>query len=193
MLLFRTREALWRRSIEDRRVGDVDPERAPANMFSALRFCQKRRGEVAESRGDDWNGEESLPGTEAFVQSVSAWEGRTREERGGEGNKPLLGYTVASWASCAASRWEKSLREGGADCCRPSLWATSWACFWLCVEDAPAPQGSESATPSTACFDSRGSTGNGTRHTGSEAMTAAVDCSGLGLEQAGMHRARTNK
>lgn len=66
MLLFFTREALWRRSIEERRFGDGEPERAPWSMFSALRFCQNIRGEVLESKGEDWNGEESLPGSEPF-------------------------------------------------------------------------------------------------------------------------------
>jgi hypothetical protein len=61
MLLFLTREAFCRRSIEERRVGDGEPER-PSWLFSELklRFCQKRRGEVAVSKGDDWNGDESV-------------------------------------------------------------------------------------------------------------------------------------
>lgn len=62
MLLFLTREALCRRSMDDRRVGEGDPDRAPKGLFSELtpRFCQKRRGEVVPSRGDDWNGDESV-------------------------------------------------------------------------------------------------------------------------------------
>lgn len=58
MLLFLTRDAFWRRSMEERRVGD-----AP-KLFSELklRFCQNMRGDVGLlfSRGDDWNGDESV-------------------------------------------------------------------------------------------------------------------------------------
>lgn len=62
MLLFLTREAFCRRSMDDRRVGEGDPERALNGVFSELklRFCQNRRGDVAPSSGDDWNGDESV-------------------------------------------------------------------------------------------------------------------------------------
>lgn len=48
--------------MEDRLVGEGDPVLAPKGLFSALapRFCQKRRGEVVASIGDDWNGDESV-------------------------------------------------------------------------------------------------------------------------------------
>lgn len=59
MLLFLTREAFWRRSMDERRCDDGDPG---PKMFSVLRFCQNRRGEVT-SEGEDWKGEESgFPG-----------------------------------------------------------------------------------------------------------------------------------
>lgn len=51
--------------MDERRVGEGDPER-PYRLFSALselrlRFCQNRRGDVVPfSRGEDWNGEESV-------------------------------------------------------------------------------------------------------------------------------------
>ena len=57
MLLFLTREAFWCRSIEERRVGVGEPL---PYMFSEFRFCQKTRGDVTESAGEDWNGDESL-------------------------------------------------------------------------------------------------------------------------------------
>lgn len=62
MLLFLTREAFCRRSIDDRRVGDGDPERPLSGMFSELklRFCQNKRGDVVPSSGEDWNGDESV-------------------------------------------------------------------------------------------------------------------------------------
>jgi hypothetical protein len=60
MLLFLTRDAFCRRSIEERRVGDGEPLRPPWKVFSLLRFCQNMRGDETVSRGDDWNGEESL-------------------------------------------------------------------------------------------------------------------------------------
>lgn len=45
--------------MEERRCDDGDPG---PKMFSVLRFCQNRRGEVT-SEGEDWNGEESgFPG-----------------------------------------------------------------------------------------------------------------------------------
>lgn len=46
--------------MEERRVGDGEPERPPYREFSVLRFCQKSRGEFMFSRGDDWNGDESV-------------------------------------------------------------------------------------------------------------------------------------
>lgn len=61
MLLFLTREAFCRRSREERRVGDGD-EGAP-KLFSELKllFCQNILGEVVVlSKGDDWNGDESV-------------------------------------------------------------------------------------------------------------------------------------
>lgn len=58
MLLFLTREAFWRRSIELRRVGEGDPR--PMALFSEFLFCQNRRGEVVPSIGELWNGEESV-------------------------------------------------------------------------------------------------------------------------------------
>lgn len=66
MLLFLTREALCRRSMEVRRVGEGEPWRPPYKplfsvlMESRLRFCQKSLGDVVVSSGDDWNGEESV-------------------------------------------------------------------------------------------------------------------------------------
>ena len=71
MLLFLTRDARCRRSIEERRVGEGDvslPTNTP--LFSELnrfgvagsRPCQKSRGEELPSealKGDDWNGDES--------------------------------------------------------------------------------------------------------------------------------------
>lgn len=57
MLLFLTRDAFWRRSIEERRLGDGDPVRP--KWFSEFRFCQKSRGDDTGSSGEDWNGEES--------------------------------------------------------------------------------------------------------------------------------------
>jgi hypothetical protein len=45
--------------MEERRCDDGDPG---PKMFSVLRFCQKRRGEVT-SEGEDWKGDESgFPG-----------------------------------------------------------------------------------------------------------------------------------
>lgn len=58
MLLFLTREAFCRRSMEERRVGEPEPARS-YKLFS-LRFCQKRRGEVVPSSGELWNGDESV-------------------------------------------------------------------------------------------------------------------------------------
>jgi hypothetical protein len=48
--------------MEERRVGDGDPERPLKGVFSELklRFCQKRRGDVVPSIGEDWNGDESV-------------------------------------------------------------------------------------------------------------------------------------
>lgn len=99
MLLFLTREALWRRSIEERRVGEGEPDRPYRLLFSALmesklRFCQKTRGEVALllSSGDDWNGEESvlifcvLPSVPASPVAC------LRPGRGKEGALTLLGW-----------------------------------------------------------------------------------------------------
>ena len=62
MLLFLTREAFCKRSMEERRVGEGDPERALSGVFSELklRFCQKSRGDVVPSMGEDWNGDESV-------------------------------------------------------------------------------------------------------------------------------------
>lgn len=63
MLLFLTRDAFCRRSMEERRTGEGDPVRV-SRLFSELkRVCQKTRGEVALSMGDmgdDWKGEESV-------------------------------------------------------------------------------------------------------------------------------------
>jgi hypothetical protein len=62
MLLFLTRDAFCRRSMEDRRHGVGEPER-PRWLFSELklRFCQNMRGDVVVfSKGDDWNGDESV-------------------------------------------------------------------------------------------------------------------------------------
>lgn len=74
MLLFLTREALCSRSIEERRVGEGEPPR-PNGLFSLLmefrlRFCQKSRGDVAASRGEDWNGDESVPSVNFFLLAV---------------------------------------------------------------------------------------------------------------------------
>lgn len=57
MLLFLTREAFWRRSIEERRWDEGEPV---LYMFSEFRFCQNTRGDVTESAGEVWNGDESL-------------------------------------------------------------------------------------------------------------------------------------
>jgi len=48
--------------MEERRVGDGDPERPLSGVFSELklRFCQNSRGDVVPSRGEDWNGDESV-------------------------------------------------------------------------------------------------------------------------------------
>lgn len=48
--------------MDDRRVGDGDPERPLSGVFSELklRFCQNRRGDVVPSSGEDWNGDESV-------------------------------------------------------------------------------------------------------------------------------------
>lgn len=51
--------------MEERRVGEGEPPfRPPYRSFSGcllvLRVCQKSRGEVAFSSGDDWNGDESV-------------------------------------------------------------------------------------------------------------------------------------
>lgn len=63
MLLFLTRDAFCRRSMEERRTGEGDPVRL-SRLFSELkRVCQNTRGEVALSTGDmgdDWKGEESV-------------------------------------------------------------------------------------------------------------------------------------
>jgi hypothetical protein len=59
ILLFLTRDAFCRRSIEDLLVGDGDPVR-PIREFSVLRVCQNIRGEAVFSSGDDWNGDESV-------------------------------------------------------------------------------------------------------------------------------------
>lgn len=63
MLLFLTRDAFCRRSMEERRTGEGDPVRL-SRLFSELkRVCQNTRGEVALSMGDmgdDWKGEESV-------------------------------------------------------------------------------------------------------------------------------------
>lgn len=55
MLLFLTRDAFCKRSIDWRRLGDdeLDPY-----MFSLFLFCQNRRGEDFPSMGELWNGEE---------------------------------------------------------------------------------------------------------------------------------------
>jgi hypothetical protein len=63
MLLFFTRDALWSRSIDERRIGDGLPllPLPPYRLFSVLvlRFCQKSRGDDAfASTGEDWNGDE---------------------------------------------------------------------------------------------------------------------------------------
>ena len=63
MLLFLTREAFCSRSMEERRTGDGDPDRPEYKLFSefvVFLFCQNIRGEVVLSRGEDWNGEESV-------------------------------------------------------------------------------------------------------------------------------------
>lgn len=62
MLLFLTREAFCRRSREDRRQGDGELVLL-LKLFSELklRFCQNMRGDVVvPSKGDDWNGDESV-------------------------------------------------------------------------------------------------------------------------------------
>jgi hypothetical protein len=61
MLLFFTLDAFWRRSREERRSGEGEPESPPYRLFSVLelRFCQKTLGDVLASRGEDWKGEES--------------------------------------------------------------------------------------------------------------------------------------
>lgn len=45
--------------MEDRRFGDGDEAPPPYRKDSELRFCQNIRGEVMDSTGEDWNGEES--------------------------------------------------------------------------------------------------------------------------------------
>lgn len=55
ILLFLTRDAFCRRSMDERRVGDVALE--PYLLFSLFLFCQNNRG---EDLGELWNGEESL-------------------------------------------------------------------------------------------------------------------------------------
>jgi len=73
MLLFLTREAFCKRSMDERRQGDGEPE-CPSKLFSELklRFCQNMRGEVVvPSMGDDWNGDESV--------SAIFWRGAKRK------------------------------------------------------------------------------------------------------------------
>jgi hypothetical protein len=46
--------------METRRLEDGESARPP-KLFSELRFCQNMRGEVMPlSKGDDWNGDESV-------------------------------------------------------------------------------------------------------------------------------------
>ncbi len=85
MLLFLTREAFCRRSMDDRRVGDGEPERdSPKTLFSALNlFCQKSRGDVVvvASSGEDWKGEESELGTIFWVREASQMCRQARRQR----------------------------------------------------------------------------------------------------------------
>jgi hypothetical protein len=41
-------------------LGDGEPVRPPYREFSVLRFCQNMRGEVTDSMGEDWKGDESV-------------------------------------------------------------------------------------------------------------------------------------
>lgn len=54
IVLFFTREAFCRRSIEERRVGEME------SRSLLLRLCQKSLGELVLSSGEDWNGDESV-------------------------------------------------------------------------------------------------------------------------------------
>ena len=70
-MLFLTRDAFCRRSMEVRRTGDDEPEPPPYRALSRLfLLCQKLRGEALVSRGDDWKGEESMV-REAFCRTMS--------------------------------------------------------------------------------------------------------------------------
>lgn len=65
MVLFLTREAFCRRSMEERRVGEGEAVAGPYRLVTSaeLRFCQKRRvvfGVALPSSGDGWNGDESV-------------------------------------------------------------------------------------------------------------------------------------
>ena len=57
-MLFLTREAFCRRSMEDRRVGDGEPE--PYVLFSLFLLCQNSRGEAFPSSGELLKGDESV-------------------------------------------------------------------------------------------------------------------------------------
>lgn len=57
ILLFLTRDAFCKRSMDWRRLGDVALE--PYPPFSLFLFCQNSRGEAFASEGELWNGEES--------------------------------------------------------------------------------------------------------------------------------------
>lgn len=79
MLLFFTRDARFKFSIDDRLAGDGEPSRSPRGFrFSALalfgdavsRVCQYRRGEL-EATGDGSKGDES-PLKKFFLIGVSA-------------------------------------------------------------------------------------------------------------------------
>lgn len=164
MLLFLTRDALWRRSMEERRFGDGEPERPPWSIFSVLRFFQKRRGEVEESRGEDWNGEESLPGSAAFCitgvsprvgdegvpESISdpiSGSGTMRDKQNiRDGSLASLQGTswdlpwknsCASSASFASFRLGKSRSKGEVNCLPSSWLAKRLVCSWRYEGDAP--------------------------------------------------------
>jgi hypothetical protein len=86
MLLFLTRDAFCRRSIEERRVGEGDPDLVPKGVFSELkpRFCQKRRGDVVLlSSGDDWKGDEPVS-----VFKLIFWETCQQECPFGQRDEP---------------------------------------------------------------------------------------------------------
>lgn len=79
MLLFLTRDARFRFSIDDRFAGDGEVSRSPIGFLFSLnrvgdagsRFCQYWRGEF-EANGDESKGEESPANTLFCYTSVSS-------------------------------------------------------------------------------------------------------------------------